>query len=218
MRTEARYSLDEITEMPAELQVRLLRSLETRTVLRIGSERDIKVDVRVVAATNRDPEEAVQAGKLRADLLYRLLVFPIDVLPLRERGNDVALITEHYLGQLNAEAETSKRFTSEALDRLCAHEWPGNVRQLRNAIERAFIMASDRIGVECLPFAAAAELASERAGSGSPVGTSLAAAERELILTTVSHCGGDKNEAARVLGISLKTLYNRLHKYGAMGS
>ena len=210
--------LDEITEMPAELQVRLLRSLETKTVLRIGSERDIVVDVRVVAATNRDPEEAVQEGKLRADLLYRLLVFPIEVPPLRERGNDVALIAEHYLGQLNAEAETSKQFTAEALDQLCAHEWAGNVRELRNAIERAFIMASDRITMESLPFAPNAELASEPAGTRYLVGTSLAAAERELILTTVNHYGGDKNEAARVLGISLKTLYNRLHKYGVIGS
>ena len=210
--------LDEITEMPAELQVRLLRSLETKTVLRIGSERDIVVDVRVVAATNRDPEEAVQEGKLRPDLLYRLLVFPIEVPPLRERGNDVALIAEHYLGQLNAEAETSKQFTAEALDQLCAHEWAGNVRELRNAIERAFIMASDRINMESLPFVPDAELASEPAGARSPVGTSLAAAERELILTTVSHYGGDKNEAARVLGISLKTLYNRLHRYGVIGS
>ena len=210
--------LDEITEMPAELQVRLLRSLETKTVLRIGSERDIVVDVRVVAATNRDPEEAVQEGKLRADLLYRLLVFPIEVPPLRERGNDVALIAEHYLGQLNAEAETSKQFTAEALDQLCAHEWAGNVRELRNAIERAFIMASDRITMESLPFAPNAELAREPAGTRYLVGTSLAAAERELILTTVNHYGGDKNEAARVLGISLKTLYNRLHKYGVIGS
>ncbi len=210
--------LDEIAEMPAELQVRLLRSLETKTVLRIGSEREINVDVRVVAATNRDPEEAVQERKLRADLLYRLLVFPIEVPPLRERGNDVALITEHYLGQLNADAETSKRFTSEALEQLCTHQWPGNVRELRNAIERAFIMASDRIGVEWLPFVPDTGLASERAAARSSVGTSLASAERELIVTTVNHHRGDKSEAARVLGISLKTLYNRLHKYGVMGS
>ncbi|MEE9282179.1 MAG: sigma-54 dependent transcriptional regulator [Myxococcota bacterium] len=210
--------LDEIIEMPPDLQVRLLRTLESKRVLRIGSEKEIEVDVRVLAATNRDPEKAVREGKLREDLLYRLFVFPIEVPPLRERGNDIVLISEHVLAQLNGDAETPKRFTQDALDRLCAQPWPGNVRELRNAVERAFILARDRIGVEHLPFGTEGISARERAATGSPVGTSLTEAERELILTTVHHYAGDKNEAARVLGISLKTLYNRLHKYGAMES
>jgi DNA-binding NtrC family response regulator len=210
--------LDEIAEMPADLQVRLLRTLETKMVLRVGSEKEIEVDVRLLAATNRNPEKAVRDGKLREDLLYRLLVFPIEVPPLRERGNDVVLISEHYLTQLNEEAGTSKRFTREVLDQLCEQPWPGNVRELRNCIERAFIMSSDRIDASNLPFAADSRSAKERKAIWSPLGTTLAEVERELILATVEHCAGDKNRAAEVLGISLKTLYNRLHKYGVMES
>ena len=210
--------LDEIIEMPTDLQVRLLRTVETKRVLPIGSENEIPVDVRVLAATNRDPEQAVRDGKLRKDLLYRLLVFPIEVPPLRDRGDDVGMISEHYLAELNEEAGTSKRFTQEALDQLHAQPWPGNVRELRNCIERAFIMALDRIAADNLPFAGASQPRDRRTGLWSPIGTSLADAERELILSTVEHYGGDKNKAAQVLGISLKTLYNRLHKYGVMKS
>ncbi len=210
--------LDEITEMPADLQVRLLRTLETKMVLRVGSEKEIEVDVRLLAATNRDPEKAVRDGKLREDLLYRLLVFPIEVPPLRERGNDIVLISEHYLARLNEDAGTSKRLTREALDQLCEQPWPGNVRELRNCIERAFIMSSERIDVESLPFTGDSRRTKEQNAIWSPVGTSLAEAERELILATVEHHAGDKNRAAEVLGISLKTLYNRLHRYGVMES
>lgn len=210
--------LDEIIEMPTDLQVRLLRTLETKKVLPIGSENEIAVDVRVLAATNRDPEQAVRDGKLRDDLLYRLLVFPIEVPPLRDRGDDVVMISEYYLAELNEEAGTSKRFTLEALEQLRAQPWPGNVRELRNCIERAFIMASDRLGTDNLPFAGASQPGNRRRGLWSPIGTSLAHAERELILSTVENYGGDKNQAAQVLGISLKTLYNRLHKYGVMKS
>jgi DNA-binding NtrC family response regulator len=209
--------LDEITEMPIELQVKLLRTLETGTIRRIGANRNIEVDVRVVAATNRDPEGAVASGNLREDLLYRLNVFPITLPPLRERGADVGLIAAHVLKQLNREAGTSKALRADTLEALGSYSWPGNVRELKNLIERAFILASEEIGPEMLPFA------SER-GSKPPtggqtftvrVGMSIASAERSLIEATLEQTQGDKKRAARLLGISLKTLYNRLNAYGS---
>jgi DNA-binding NtrC family response regulator len=138
--------LDEITEMPLELQVKLLRVLETGRVRRVGGDRSLKVDVRVVAASNRDPEEAVADGRLRDDLLYRLMVFPIPVPPLRDREGDVELLAEHFLRENNDKRGTSARFLPEALELLAAHEWPGNVRELRNVVDRASILGGDRIG------------------------------------------------------------------------
>jgi DNA-binding NtrC family response regulator len=203
--------LDEITEMPAELQVKLLRVLETRNVTRIGGNSPLTVDVRVIAASNRSPEEAVTAGKLRADLHYRLNVFPISLPPLRERGDDIKLLAEHFLDLLNKEEGSHKAFTRAAVERLAAHDWPGNVRELKNVVHRAFIMASSEIGVEALPLGAPEE--SPGSGLVVNVGTPIAEAERRLILATLENCGGDKKKAAEVLQISLKTLYNRLNAY-----
>ena len=146
--------LDEITEMTADLQVKLLRVLETGSITRIGGTEAIKVDVRVIAATNRVPEEAVAEGKLRQDMFYRLSVFPIPLPPLRERREDIELLAEHFLAQLNKQEGTAKRLGVEAVERLCAYDWPGNVRELRNAIHRAFIMAEDEIVPELLPVGA----------------------------------------------------------------
>jgi two-component system, NtrC family, response regulator HydG len=202
--------LDEITEMPAELQVKLLRVLETAKVTRIGGNEPIAVDVRVLAATNRRPEEAVAKGKLREDLLYRLNVFPIGLPPLRDRREDVELLAEHFLQILNKEHDTYKAFTRPALNRLKSHNWPGNVRELKNLVHRAFILAEEHIGLDCLP------LGVQESGGSSlalKVGTSLGEAERRLILATLEECEGDKKKAAEVLGISLKTLYNRLNEY-----
>jgi DNA-binding NtrC family response regulator len=207
--------LDEITEMPPDLQVILLRVVETRTVKRVGGEGEFPVDVRVIAATNRDPEKSVRSGRLREDLFFRLAVFPIEVPPLRDRGDDIARIAEHTLAQLNEGAGTSKRLTPAAIAQLGSLAWPGNVRELRSCIERAFILSGDRIGLENLPGASGSAAAKERAGAWSAVGMTLAEAERELILATVRQLH-DKSEASQALGISLKTLYNRLHKYGAM--
>ncbi|HVR69519.1 MAG TPA: sigma-54 dependent transcriptional regulator [Vicinamibacteria bacterium] len=202
--------LDEITEMPAELQVKLLRVLETSKVTRIGGNEPISVDVRVLASTNRRPEDAVAKGKLREDLLYRLNVFPIGLPPLRERREDVELLAEHFLQLLNKEHDTDKVFTRPALNRLKSHSWPGNVRELKNLVHRAFILAEEQIGLDCLPLGV-----QESAGSSLAlkVGTSLGEAERRLILATLEECEGDKKKAAEVLGISLKTLYNRLNEY-----
>jgi DNA-binding NtrC family response regulator len=208
--------LDEITEMPPELQVKLLRVLETGTLSRVGGTELVKVDIRIIAATNRRPEEAVSAGKLREDLLYRLNVLPVEVPPLRERGDDVELLAEHFLDLFNKEGQTAKRFTRAALDRLRAHTWPGNVRELRNVVHRAYILAENDIGPETLPLAVA-EKAVPGDGLLLQVGTSIAEAERRLVLATLEHVEGDKKRAAAILKISLKTLYNRLNVYHASG-
>ncbi|QUP56351.1 response regulator (plasmid) [Ralstonia syzygii] len=207
--------LDEITEMPVELQVKLLRVLETGVFMRVGTNREIDTDVRVIAATNRDPEEAVADGKLRADLYHRLNVFPLQLPPLRERGKDVELLAQHFLDQLNAQNNSKKTFLPQAMDTLRAYNWPGNVRELRNYVQRAYIMADDTgISTEAVPL----QISTTQASSGStltiPVGTSLASADKKIILATLEQCGGVKKRAAELLGISLKTLYNRLEEYG----
>jgi DNA-binding NtrC family response regulator len=210
--------LDEITEMPVELQVRLLRVLETNEVMRIGGDQPIRVDVRIIAATNRDPKDAVAEGKLREDLLYRLLVFPIALPPLRERAGDVELLANHFLERQGRESGARKNFTEGALDRLRRHSWPGNVRELKHVVERAVIMAAADVDEDCIPLGAdtAPPLPSDGALDGNlgvAVGLSIAEVERRLILATLSHCDGNKNRAAEILGISLKTLYNRLNAY-----
>src|SRR6218665_3603817 len=134
--------LDEITEMPLELQVKLLRVLETGRFMRVGSTQSQEADVRVIAASNRPLQQAVASGKLREDLLYRLNVFPIDLPPLRDRLIDVPLLAEHFLSAINAQEGKVKRFSADALSRLSAYRWPGNVRQLRNVVQRAFVMAA----------------------------------------------------------------------------
>jgi DNA-binding NtrC family response regulator len=209
--------LDEITEMPPELQVKLLRVLETGAVTRIGGDKPHKVDVRLIAATNRDPKEAVAEGKLREDLLYRLLVFPLLLPPLRDRGDDIALLAGAFLEELNAANDTSKRISDAAIERLRRHAWPGNVRELKHVIERAYIMAGDLITADCLPTNGVESSSPQVNGLGIDVGMSIADAEKRLILATLEGVGGVKRRAAEVLGISLKTLYNRLNAYGGSG-
>jgi two-component system, NtrC family, response regulator AtoC len=208
--------LDEITETPLELQVKLLRVLESGTFMRVGSNREIDVDVRVIAATNRDPEQAVAEGKLREDLLYRLRVFPIHLPPLRERGDDIPLLAKHFLEELNVAESTAKTLAPDAIRRLQEYDWPGNVRELANVVRRSYIMADDVVDASCLP----PELGrAKRIVSGPTfqvrVGSKIAEMERSLILATLEQCSGTKEEAASMLGISLKTLYNRLREYNS---
>jgi len=207
--------LDEITELPIELQVRLLRVVETGTITRIGGERPIAVDVRLIAATNRRLEDAVAQGKLREDLLYRLSVFPIHLPPLRERGGDVDLLADHFLAQLNQTQGSRKTFSRSARQRARAYAWPGNVRELQNAVHRAFILADEEIGPESLGDGVSASGPTEDGGPtiDLKVGTSIADANRRLILATLDQHRWNKQEAVAVLGISLKTLYNRLTAY-----
>ncbi len=207
--------LDEITEMPAELQVKLLRVLESRAVVRVGSSQLIETDVRVIAATNRNADEAVKAGKLRRDLLYRLQVFPLHVPPLRERLDDVAPLARHFLAELNKRANTDKTFSPVALERMRRYRWPGNVRELWNVVQRAFILADTDIIAD---FTVAQDAQVQQDGQAGyiriPLGTKLADVEERLILTTLQDCT-TREEAAKKLGISIKTLYNRLRSYSS---
>jgi len=205
--------LDEVTEMPLELQVRLLRVLETSAVTRVGGSQPVKVDVRIIAATNRRIEDAVKAGKLREDLLYRLNIFPIPLPPLRERGDDVERLAEHFLAELNAAEGTAKGLTAAGRERLRAHPWPGNLRELRNALQRGFILAEEGKGVDPVPERTASETASS--SLLMPVGTPLEEAERLLILAALEKFEGDKKRVAAALRISLNTLYSRLNEYKA---
>lgn len=210
--------LDEITEMPLDLQVKLLRVLETGTFMRVGSTQVLETDVRMIAATNRSPMQAVTANKLREDLFYRLNVFPIHLPPLRERAEDVPLIAEHFLEQISKREGTFKRFSPDALTRLSMHRWAGNVRELRNIVYRAFVMAPDTTIVdECLPTAESPLPVM----TGAPVisvrvGTPLAEIEKQVTLATLEHLGRHKEKTAATLGISLKTLYNRLKEYAVV--
>ncbi len=207
--------LDEVTEMPPELQVKLLRVLETGRFVRVGGSEEIEIDVRLVTATNRDPYQAVRDGRLREDLLYRLAVFPLNLPALRERGDDVLRLAEFFLQRLNEKYGAAKRFSAGALAQMRAHHWPGNVRELRNCVERSFILSDEDVSLEITRPGPAA---GPRVGSDGcvrvPLGSTVAEAEREMILATIDHCGGNKRKAADVLGISVKTVYNKLAEYG----
>jgi DNA-binding NtrC family response regulator len=213
--------LDEVTEMSADMQTRLLRFLETQRFFRVGGSREIQTDVRVVAATNRSPIQAVRDGAMREDLLYRLAVFPISLAPLRERGEDVVLLAEHFLNDLNVRHQTQHEFSQAARQTLREYHWPGNVRELKNAIERAYILCEHQLELQPMhihaPAAGQASMQDEFGGITVPMGSSLAQAERWLIEATLAHWAGNKNRAAKTLGCSLKTLYNKLAIYDRQG-
>lgn len=207
--------LDEIGEMSASAQVKLLRVLETGEFTRLGGSEKIRVDVRVIALTNVDLEEAVAQGRFRKDLFFRLNVYPITLPPLRERKEDIPLLVDHFLKVYQKKANKYIAGVSEEAMRLLrAYSWPGNVRELENALERAVIMAGRRmITVEELPERI------RRAGEGErtlelPLGVSLEEAERRLILETLAATGNDKTRTAEILGIGRKTLYRKLTRYG----
>lgn len=211
--------LDEIGEMPAPTQAKLLRVLEDRKVRRLGSKTETPVDVRVVAATNKDPEQAVGSGQLRQDLYFRLNVFHIHLPPLREHKEDIPLLVEHILRDVNAKHGRHVRgIGAEVMDIFMGHTWPGNIRELRNALERAAIMCEkELITRACLPpefGKMTAKGPSDLSTIKFPVGTTVDAMERELILQTLSATGNNKTRAAELLGISLKTLHNKLKEYG----
>lgn len=205
--------LDEVIEMPVDLQVKLLRVLETGSFMRIGSNQELRTDVRIIAATNRDPEGAIAAGRLRLDLFHRLNVFPLRIPPLRERGQDIEQLAQHFLHELNSTHGTNKTLSDQVLDVLRTHHWPGNVRELRNFIHRAYILSDQIIDTQMIE-PAPASCSTTIPKLEIPVGTSLADVDRRLIFATMELCGGVKKRAADLLGISLKTLYNRLEEYG----
>ena len=206
--------LDEITEMPVDMQVKLLRVLESGTFLRVGGDEDVKVDVRLVAATNRDLEDAVRHGALREDLMYRLAVFPIRIPPLRERDGDIEFLAQHFLQALNEKEHTHKTFSRASLDVIRSYSWPGNVRELKNVVQRAFILATDTLNIDdCISDLSTRKPTEHEGYLNFFVGTPLADAQKEIILATLKHYSGNKRLTAEALGISLKTLYNRLKEY-----
>jgi DNA-binding NtrC family response regulator len=231
---EGTLFLDEITEMPMDLQVKLLRVLETGVFTRVGSEEPIETDVRIIAATNRDPLLAVRQGRLREDLYYRLDVFEIALPALRERLDDVPALALSFLQELNQRDGVQRQFQPQALAQMSAYAWPGNVRELRNVVQRSALMAEGEwIEAPMLspgspsPRSSAPQDAHLSLSDPSgpvhepvrlPVGTTIAQAERQLILATLEHCGGLREPTADMLGISLKTLYNRLREYGQISA
>jgi DNA-binding NtrC family response regulator len=205
--------LDEVTEMPLDMQTRLLRVLETRKFYRVGASAEFTSDVRVIAATNRCPLKAVQTGQLREDLLYRLAVFPVALPPLRDRGDDVELLAEHFLAELNAQGDTHKRLSALARMMLKQHTWPGNVRELKNCIERAYILSDSMLELAPLIQGGAARGDTDRGRLDIRVGSRIYDMERSLIEATLDYFKGNKRRAADALGCSLKTLYNKLNGY-----
>ncbi|MFY3135818.1 sigma-54 interaction domain-containing protein [Achromobacter xylosoxidans] len=205
--------LDEVTEMPPDMQVHFLRVLETGTYQRVGGTDLLRANARILCASNRDPAASVADGRLRQDFLHRLLVIPLRVPPLRERDGDAVTLARHFLDELNARHGTGKTFSQRMLQAIGRHEWPGNVRELRNAVQRAYILCDEELDAE-LPRMRAAPHAEFKDGALSfPVGTALGNAQRDFILATLAHHGGDKRLTAETLGVSLKTLYNRLDVY-----
>jgi DNA-binding NtrC family response regulator len=209
--------LDEIAEMQAVTQVKLLRVLQERKFRRLGGRVEQEVDVRVIAATNVNPTEAIRDGKLRDDLYYRLNVFSIELPPLRERKEDLSLLVQAFIDEFNARDRRQIRgVTPDATRMLQAYDWPGNVRELRNVMERATILArGEFVEAQHLPRFGAPSKPQETA---SPSGVTIAPgmtvdeAERRLIMATLEAAGGNKTRAAEMLGISLKTLHNKLNR------
>ncbi|MFW7340974.1 sigma-54 dependent transcriptional regulator [Pollutimonas sp. H1-120] len=206
--------LDEVTEMPLAMQVQLLRVLETGQYHRVGGTEQLSVNLRIIAATNRDPKEAALAGTFRMDLLYRLAVFPIRVPALRERRSDIAYLAQRFVNELNQQEKADKVLAPSAIEALESYNWPGNIRELKNAITRAYILADHEI--EIGPFNTARRSGSPELKQGFlkiPIGTSLTQAQHALIMATLDHYAGDKRRTALALGISPKTLYNRLEQF-----
>ena len=207
--------LDEIAEMPAGTQSKLLRVIEERKFRRLGSKFEIDVDVRIVAATNKQPLKAVESGELRNDLYYRLNVFSISLPPLRDRLGDIPILTEALIRQLNKKHDKNvKGTTDRVLKMFSTHNWPGNVRELRNVVERSLIVCDkDLIEDKHLPVLEQREVAPSSNSLAIPVGTTVAEAEKQLIYKTLEFTENNKTRAAEILGVSLKTLHNKLNLY-----
>lgn len=205
--------LDEVTEMPLEHQVRLLRVIEQNEFIPVGGQEPCTTDVRILAATNRDPVEAVKQGYLREDLYFRLAQVPVEVPPLRERQQDITGLARHFLAYRNALDNKAKSITPEALDLIQHYSWPGNVRELKHAIDLAFILADNKIAAQNLPVDILASAGHNAARHSVPFGVPLSEIEEAAILGTLHSNNGNKTDTASQLGISVKTLYNKLDKY-----
>jgi DNA-binding NtrC family response regulator len=217
--------LDEVTELPAQLQAKLLRAIETRTFFRVGGVRKVEVNVRIVAATNRNLEAVVNDGIFRSDLLYRINGFQISLAPLRDRPEDIEPLARHLLKQVGG--TNPPEFTPDAFAALRAYQWPGNVRQLKNCLERAVILSNNgritvselppevlRPSVAATPGAVAASPSVDVPGVPAPAAPgSLREVERQQILAALEQTGWHRGKTAEILGISPSTLYRRLRDY-----
>jgi transcriptional regulator with PAS, ATPase and Fis domain len=213
--------LDEIGELPLEAQVKLLRALENRTIVRVGGKKNIAVDIRIIAATNRNLEEKVRQGVFRLDLLYRLNVFTIQVPPLRERRDDIPLLIDFFISKYNRLLGVNVTgITQRAVNKLTQYEWPGNIRDLENAIQSAMILSqNDVIDVDRLPMrikgypiSVEAELLDK--DETNIIRKTHSAAEKNLIEETLKYCDYNRTLTAKTLNISRKTLFNKMKKYG----
>ncbi len=227
--------LDEISEMDTRLQAKLLRVIQERVIDRVGGTKPVGVDIRVIATSNRDLDEAVRNGSFREDLLFRLNVVNLKLPPLRERPGDIALLSEHFVAKYSElNALEARRLSAAAIDLLCRSPWPGNVRELENTMHRAVLLASgeeiDRDAIRrpdgsrpdapAMPAPSSAATA-ESGGSaqhGTMVGQTVAEVEQQLILQTLNHCLGNRTHAATILGISIRTLRNKLKQYSTEGA
>lgn len=208
--------LDEISEIPLPLQVKFLRAIQEKEVTPLGSTRPVRVDVRIIAATNREIDEAVRSGSFRTDLFYRLNVVSIHLPPLRQRREDIPLLVERFIEEFSRiYGVEPKRVTAEAMDRICGYVWPGNIRELQNAIERAFALSSEpEITLKDLPPAVLRLEETAAAGAGETEPLPLEELEKRSIVAALQRSGGNKNEAARLLGIERQRLYRKIEKYG----
>jgi DNA-binding NtrC family response regulator len=210
--------LDEIAEMSPSLQVKYLRILQDGAIRRVGGKSEVTVDVRVLAATNKDPVRAIKDGALREDLYYRINVLTIVIPPLRQRKEDLPLLIDAFIAEFSAKYEKGVKAVDEtALKALSRHSWPGNVRELRNCLERAVVACQgELITRELLPFATPTAGPCEGDDAiALPLGTTVDQAERELILKTLASVKNNKTRAAEILGVSIKTLHNKLNRYRA---
>jgi DNA-binding NtrC family response regulator len=206
--------LDEISETSLAFQVKLLRVIQEHEIRRVGSNETVSVDIRTVAASNRDLRDLVRTGEFRDDLLHRLDVFSIVLPPLRERVEDIPILASFFLKRYAAEYGREVRLLSDAVEALQRHRWGGNVRELKNVLERAFAFAENGvIGPDDL------DLREEEGGAGKGGGVAepdptLAGMERDLIVRTLEKTGGNKKRAAEILGIERRTLYNKARRFG----
>jgi DNA-binding NtrC family response regulator len=224
--------LDEISEMDGRLQAKLLRAIQEREIDRVGGSKPVKVNIRILATSNRDLAAAVKDGSFREDLLYRLNVVNLRLPPLRERPGDIAALCDHFLKKYaKANGMPERPLSAEARKRLVAHRWPGNVRELENAMHRAVLLSTGAEIEEFAirlpdgqPLAPAPDTAVARTASMAAeaitrtlVGQTVAEVEQQLILDTLTHCSGNRTHAATILGISIRTLRNKLKEYGDSG-
>jgi two-component system response regulator HydG len=210
--------LDEVSEMSLTMQVKLLRVLQERELTRVGGEAVIRVDVRVIAATNRALAERIRQGAFREDLFYRLNVVGLEIPPLRERRDDIPLLAQHFLKNLASKNRKPVRgFSPHAMDLLVRHSWPGNVRELMNAVERGVVLSrGEFIDAEDLPLVLSPAEEVPSPDILAAIDQPLDAVERQAILGTLAAAQGNKSETARRLGITRKTLHQKLKKYGVM--